>query len=251
MSSPLAQDLATVNMLMTALNLTKEQATTAIAQALNEGDDDKTTDASRFEEVSEIFQENFQTFLEGTDTPHPAGPTWLGFADSFKLYQGRITRHVERGINPARKSRLAHKANGQPKGPPTGTLRQSETFTLSNLNIFSVAPLITALAEVGFQPGTSGHWLRDITFRPPDHLDPRMGTGSATISILRTTASDKTLYDLYVTRTQSLRIQGQDSQPTWHLHRADSTAEIEEDSIILEPSSIEAKRDFQFAIAMY
>jgi len=239
-------------MLMTALNLTKEQATTAITQALNEGDADKTTDASRFQEVSGAFPENFHTFLEGTDTSHPTEPTaWTGLADSFKLFQGRVTRHVERGINPARKNRLAYKANGQPQDPPTGTLRQSETFTLSNLNIFSVTPLITALAEVGFQPGTSGLWHRDITFRPPDHLDPRMGTGSATISILRTTASVKTLYDLYVTRTQSLRIQGQDSQPTWHLHRADSMAEIEEDSIVLEPSSIDAKREFQFAMAMF
>jgi len=59
-------------------------------------------------------------------------------------------------------------------------------------------------------------------------LDPRMGTGSGTISILRTEGSDKTLYDLYVTRTKSLQIQGQDSQPTWYLHRSDSSAEIEE-----------------------
>ena len=78
-----------------------------------------------------------------------------------------------------------------------------------------------------------------------------MGTGSATISILRTEASDKTLYDLYVTRTKFLQIQGQDSQPTWHLHRSDSVAEIEEDSIVIEPSSLEAKRGFQFAIAMH
>ena len=78
-----------------------------------------------------------------------------------------------------------------------------------------------------------------------------MGTGSATISILRTQVSDKTLYDLYVTRTKFFQIQGQDSQPTWHLHRSDSVAEIEEDSIVLEPSSLEAKRGFQFAIAMH
>ena len=77
-----------------------------------------------------------------------------------------------------------------------------------------------------------------------------MGTGSAAISILRTIASDKTLYDLYVTRTKSLQILGQESQPTWHLHRSDLAAEIEEDSIVLEPSSLEAKRGFQFAIAM-
>jgi len=77
-----------------------------------------------------------------------------------------------------------------------------------------------------------------------------MGTGSAAISILRTIASDKTLYDLYVTRTKSLQILGQESQPTWHLHRSDLAAEIEEDSIVLETSSLEAKRGFQFAIAM-
>jgi len=106
-----------------------------------------------------------------------------------------------------------------------------------------------ALSEAVFQPGTTGQWHRDITFRPPGQLDPRMGTGSATISILRTEASAKTLYDLYVTRTKSLQIQGQDSQPTWHLHRSDSVAEIEEDSIVLEPSSLKAKRGFQFVIA--
>ena len=252
MSSPLTQDLATINMLMTALNLTKEQATTAIMQALNEKDEDTKTDASRFEEVSGAFPENFQDFLAGTDTSHPTDPTaWTGIADSFKLFQGKVTRHVERVLNPARKHRLAFKTNGQLQDPPSGTLKHSETFTLSNLNIFSVTPLIKALSDLGFQPGTSGFWQRDITFRPPDQLDPRMGTGSATISILRTTASVKTLYDLYVTRTISLQIQGQDSQPTWHLYRADSRAEIEEDSIVLEPSSIDAKREFQFAIAMF
>jgi len=162
-----------------------------------------------------------------------------------------ITRHVEFKLNPARKHRLGHKSSGRPKEPPTSTLKQNKTFTLSSLNIFSVRPLITALTEVGFQPGTTGHWNRDITFRPPGQLDPRMGTGSATISILRTEASDKTLYDLYVTRTKFFQIQGQDSQPTWHLHRSDSVAEIEEDSIVLEPSSLEAKRGFQFAMAMH
>jgi len=145
---------------------------------------------------------------------------------------------------------LGHKASGQPKEAPKGK-HLNETFTLSNLNILSAKPLITALAEAGFQPGTTGHWHRDITFRPPGQLDPRMGTGLATISILRTEASDKALYDLYVTRTTSLRIQGQDSQPTWHLHRSDLLAEIEEGSIVLEPSSLEAKRGFQFAIAMH
>jgi len=38
-SNPITQDLATVNMLMTVLNLTKDQATTAITEALNEGDE--------------------------------------------------------------------------------------------------------------------------------------------------------------------------------------------------------------------
>ena len=121
----------------------------------------------------------------------------------------------------------------------------------SHLNILSANPLIKALSEIGFQPGTTGFWNRDITFRPPGQLDPRMGTGSATISILRTETSDKTLYDLYVTRTRSLNIQGPKSQPTWHLHRSDALAEIEEDSIVLESSSQEAKREFQVAIAMH
>ena len=142
MNSPLTQDLATVNMLMTALNLTKEQATTAIKAALNEGDEEKTTDASRFKEVSDTFPEKFQSFLTGTDTPQPTAPTdWTGFTGSFKAFQGRITRHVEHAINPARKNRLANRANGTPKDPPTGKLKQSETFTLSNLNILSVTPL--------------------------------------------------------------------------------------------------------------
>jgi len=153
-------------------------------------------------------------------------------------------------INPARKHRLGHKTSGQPKEAPKGELL-NETFTLSNLNILSAKPLITALTEAGFQPGTTGHWHRDIIFRPPGQLDPRMGTGSATISILCNKVSDKALYDLYVTRTKFLHIQGQDSQPTWHLHRFDLSAEIEEDSIVLETCSMEAKRGFEFAIAMY
>ena len=47
-SNPLTQDLTTVHVLMTALNLTKDQATLAITEALNEGDEDKDTDISRF-----------------------------------------------------------------------------------------------------------------------------------------------------------------------------------------------------------
>jgi hypothetical protein len=175
---------------------------------------------------------------------------WEAFSNSFKENLAGIARHVEFKINPTRKHRLGHKTSGQPTDPPKGRLMQNETVTLSNLNILSARPLIQALSEVGFQPETTGHWHRDITSRPPGQLDPRMGTGSATISILRTEASDKTLYDLYVTRTKSLQIQGQDSQPTWHLHRSDASAEIEEDSIVLEPSTQEAKRGFHFAIAM-
>jgi len=53
-----------------------------------------------------------------------------------------------------------------------------ETVTLSNLNILSASPLIKALSEIGFQPGTMGFCNRDVTFRPPGQLDPRMGTGS-------------------------------------------------------------------------
>jgi len=210
--NPLTQDLATVKMLMTALNLTKDQATTAITEALNEGDEDKATDVSRFQQVQEAFPENFEQFLETNDIPFPAGPSeWEAFSNSFKEHLAGITQHVEYKINPARKHRLGHKANGKRKEAPTSTLRQNETFTLSNLNILSARPLITALAEVGFQAGTTGHLHRDITFRPPGQFDPRMGTGSATISVLRTEASDKTLYDLYVTRTKSLQIQCQES----------------------------------------
>jgi len=215
-TNPLTQDLATVKMLMTALNLTKDQATTAITEALNEGDDDKATDVSRFQQVQEAFPDNFEQFLEAIDTPFPAGLIeWEAFSNSSKEHMAGITRHVEFKFNPARKHRLGHKASGRPKEPPASTLKQNETFTLSNLNILSARLLITVLTEVGFQPGTTGLWHRDITLRPPGQLDPRMGTGSATISILRTEASDKPLYDLYVTRTRFLQIQGQDSQPTW------------------------------------
>jgi len=250
-SNPLTQDLATVNMLMTALNLSKDQATSAILEALNEGDEDKETDVSRFQQVQEAFPELFEPFLEVNDIAFPTLQSdWEAFSNSFKEHLAGIARHVDHKINPARKHRLGYKANGRPKEAPQGK-QLNETFTLSNLNILSVKPLITALSEAGFQPGTNGYWNRDITFRPPGQLDPRMGTGSATISILRTEASDKTLYELYVTRTKSLQIQGQDSQPTWHLHRSDLQAEIEEDSIVLEPSSLDAKRGFQFAIAMH
>jgi len=94
-TNPLTQDLATVNMLMTALNLTKDQATTAITEALNEGDDDKATDVSRFQQVQEAFPDNFEQFLEAIDTPFPAGPNeWEGFSNSFKEHKAGITRHV-------------------------------------------------------------------------------------------------------------------------------------------------------------
>jgi len=178
-------------MLMTALNLTKDQATTAITEALNEGDEDKDTDVSRFQQVQEAFPQNFEQFLETNDIPLPVlQADWEAFSNSFKEHQAGIARHVDFKINPARKHRLGHRVSGQPKEAPKGKL-MNETFTLSNLNILSARPLITALAEAGFQPGTTGHWHRDITFRPPGQLDPRMGTDSATISILRTEASDK------------------------------------------------------------
>jgi len=44
-----------------------------------------------------------------------------------------------------------------------------------------------------------------------------MGTGSATLSILQTEASDKNIYDLYVTRTKALNIEGQDSSDNFPL----------------------------------
>jgi len=76
-------------MLMTALNLTKDQATMAITEALNEGDDDKTTDVSRYKEVSDTFPDNFQNFLEATDTPFPTGPIeWTALSDSFQSTSG-------------------------------------------------------------------------------------------------------------------------------------------------------------------
>jgi len=209
------------------------------------------TDTSRVQQAQETFPELFERFLEANDIAFPSlQAEWEALTNSFKEQLVGIARHVEHKINPARKHRLANRANGKQKESAYGK-NLNETFTLSNLNILSVKPLITALALVGFQPGTTGQWNRDITFRPPNQLDPRMGTGSATISIRRTEASDKTLYDLYVTRTKFLEIQGQDCQPTWHLHRSDLLAEIEEDSIVLEPPSLDAKRGFQFAIAMY
>jgi len=204
-------------MLMTALNLTKDQATATITDALNEGDEDKDTDISRFQQVQEAFPENVEQFLEPNDVAFPVQQgDWEAFFNSFKEHLAGIARYIEFKINPARQHSCGQRASGQPIEPPKGKLMQNETFTLSNLNILSARPLITALAEIGFQPGTTGYWHRDITFRHPGQLDPRMGTGSATISILRTEASDKTLYDLYVTRTKSLQIQGQDSQANPH-----------------------------------
>ena len=196
---------------MTTLNLSKDEATNTILEALNEGDEDKETDVSRFQQVQEAFPELFEQFLEVNDIPFPTLQSdWEAFSNSFKEQLAGIARHVDHKINPARKYRLGNKANGRPKEVPQRK-KLNETFTLSNLNILSAKPLITALSEAGFQPGTTGFWNRDITFRPPGQLDPRMGTGSATISILRTEALDKTLYELYVTRTKSLQIQGQDS----------------------------------------
>ena len=254
MTSPLVHDLKTIQVFMQALSLMKDQATAAILAAMDEGDDNLVTDTLRIQRVQERFPDNFQNFLERNDTAFPTDdPQWLILLNTFKDLVAVIGRHVEHGINPARKSRLLLKANGNPRAPPASRVKPmtSETFTLSNLNILSSAPLIKALSALGLQPGSTGHWNRDITFRPSSQLDSRMGTGSATISLLRTTASDQTMYDLYVTRTRTLDIEGQDGNPTWHLHRADGKAEIEEDSLILEPPSPSAKRDFQFAMAMY
>ena len=55
-------------MLMTALNISKDQATSAILEALNEGDEDKETDVSRFQQVRETFPELFERFLEVKQT---------------------------------------------------------------------------------------------------------------------------------------------------------------------------------------
>ena len=78
-SSPLTQDLATVNTLTIALNLTKDQATSAILEALNEGDEDKETDTSRFQQVQDTFPELFERFLEVNDIAFPTlQPEWEG-----------------------------------------------------------------------------------------------------------------------------------------------------------------------------
>ena len=164
------------------------------------------------------------TVLSLCTSSHPALGTYvdIGFINAYSRVYVKFDPQLAI-------AKYLYMANGQPKEFPYGK-HLNETFTLSNLNILSVKPLITALSSVGFQPGT-GHWNRDITFRPPNQLDPRMGTGSATISLRRTEASDKTLYEMYVTRTKSLEIQGQDSQPTWHLHRSDLLAEIEKTAL--------------------
>jgi len=140
-SNPLTQDLATVNMLMTALNLTKDQATTAITEALNEGGKDKDTAILRFQQVHEAFPENLEQFLETNDIAFPVQQgDWEAFFNSFKEHLAGIARHVEFKINPAQKHRLGPKASGQPRDPPKGRLMQNETVTLSNLNILSARP---------------------------------------------------------------------------------------------------------------
>jgi len=140
MSSPLTQDLATVNMLMTALNVTKDQATTAITEALNEGDDNKTTDVSRYKEVYDTFPDNFQGYLEAMDVPYPGGEAeWTALSDSFKAHMAGVTRHVEFKFNPACKHRLAHKADlktlqsahlGRTKHSPSPTSTSSPSSLL-------------------------------------------------------------------------------------------------------------------------
>ena len=137
---------------MMTLNLTKDQATTAILEALNEGDEDKATDVSRFQQVQEAFPENFEQFLETNDIPFPAGPSeWGTFSNSFKEHLAGITRHVEYKIHPVRNHRLRHKANRKPKEARTSTLRQNQTFTLSMMMIAfitiksSLVPLIEGL----------------------------------------------------------------------------------------------------------
>jgi len=95
-SNPLTQDLATVNMLMTVLNLTKDQATTAITEALNEEDEDKDTDISRFQQVQEAFLENFEQFLYTNDIAFPVQHgDWEAFSNSFKEHMAGIARHLE------------------------------------------------------------------------------------------------------------------------------------------------------------
>ena len=101
---------------------------------------DKETDASRFQQVQDTFPELFEKFLEENDIAFPTlQPDWEALSTSFKEHLVGITRHVNHKINPARKHRLAFRANGQPKEAPHGK-HLNETFTLSNLNILSVKP---------------------------------------------------------------------------------------------------------------
>ena len=84
-NDPLTQDLATVNMLMTALNLTKDQATTVIMEALHEGDEDKDTNISRFQQVQDAFPDNFEQFLEVNDIAFPTQhDDWEAFFNSLR-----------------------------------------------------------------------------------------------------------------------------------------------------------------------
>jgi len=170
-NNPLTQDLATVNMLMTALNLTKDQATTAIMEALNEGDEDKDTDISRFQQVQDSFPDNFQKFLEVNDVSFPSQhENWEAFSNSFNEHAEGIARHVDFKINPARKHRLGHKANGLPRDPPRGRLMNSETVTLSHLNIFPASPVIKTLLELGRRVF---NWVLRASGTEILHSDPR------------------------------------------------------------------------------
>jgi len=70
---------------MIALNLSKDQATSAILEALNAGDEDKETDVSRFQQVQEAFPELFEQFLEANDIAFPTlPPAWEAFSTPLK-----------------------------------------------------------------------------------------------------------------------------------------------------------------------
>jgi hypothetical protein len=117
---------------MTALNLTKDQASRAIREALNEEDVNLETDVSRLQQVQEAFPELFERFLEANDIAYPSPQAaWESLANSLREHLVGIARHVEHKINPARKHRLALRANGQPKDYSYGK-NLNETFTLQS-----------------------------------------------------------------------------------------------------------------------
>jgi len=72
-NNPLTQDLATVNMLMTALILTKDLSTTAIMESLNEGNEDNDTHIYHISSSSKTpSRTTMSNSLKSTKSPSPS-----------------------------------------------------------------------------------------------------------------------------------------------------------------------------------